>query len=95
MAAALAEGTTVIENAAREPEITDLAVFLRAMGANISGDGTPKIVIEGVSSLTSASTLLCATVLRVVLYLVAAMASHGEVLCKHPAIDLRSCYCQA
>ena len=48
MAAALAEGTTVIANAAREPEIVDLADCLRMMGAKVTGDGSDKIVIEGV-----------------------------------------------
>ena len=48
MAAALAEGTTVIENAAREPEVTDLAALLNAMGARIQGAGTERIEIEGV-----------------------------------------------
>jgi len=55
MAAALAEGTTVIENAACEPEIKDFGNFLNAMGANISGHGSPTIVIEGVDSLTAVS----------------------------------------
>src|SRR5438552_14943531 len=49
MAAALAKGTSVIENAAREPEIQDLARFLRAMGAEISGAGTPSIEVSGVA----------------------------------------------
>jgi UDP-N-acetylglucosamine 1-carboxyvinyltransferase len=53
MAAALAEGTTVIENSAREPEIIDLANFLNAMGGKVSGAGTPSITIEGVSELGS------------------------------------------
>ncbi|MFZ2168681.1 MAG: UDP-N-acetylglucosamine 1-carboxyvinyltransferase, partial [Methylococcaceae bacterium] len=51
MAATLAEGTTIIENAAKEPEVTDLAYFLNAMGANISGMGTDILVIEGVEKL--------------------------------------------
>src|SRR5690606_6512007 len=51
MAATLANGTTVIENAAREPEIVDLAKCLNAMGAKISGAGTSTITIEGVTSL--------------------------------------------
>jgi UDP-N-acetylglucosamine 1-carboxyvinyltransferase len=54
MAAALAEGTTVIENAAREPEVSDLGKLLTAMGARISGLGTPHIEIEGVAELTGA-----------------------------------------
>jgi len=54
MAAVLAEGTTVIENAAAEPEVVDLANFLNAMGARIEGAGTRRIVIEGVSELHGA-----------------------------------------
>jgi UDP-N-acetylglucosamine 1-carboxyvinyltransferase len=52
MTATLARGTTIIENAAREPEIVDLAAALRSMGARIQGDGTSTITIEGVSSLS-------------------------------------------
>src|SRR2546426_2802988 len=55
MAAALAEGTTVIENAAREPEVVDLAALLTAMGARIRGAGTARVEIEGVSELAGAS----------------------------------------
>ncbi len=51
MAATLADGTTIIENAAKEPEVTDLALFLNAMGAKITGIGTDVLVIEGVESL--------------------------------------------
>ena len=51
MAATLAEGTTIIENAAKEPEVTDLALFLNAMGAKISGIGTDALIIEGVECL--------------------------------------------
>src|SRR5687767_6922551 len=54
MAATLADGTTVLENAAREPEVVDLANFLIAMGARIEGAGTDRIQIEGVKSLHSA-----------------------------------------
>src|SRR2546427_2102042 len=54
MAAALAEGTTVIENAAREPEVVDLAALLTAMGARIQGAGTARIEIEGVAELRGA-----------------------------------------
>ncbi|STJ09125.1 UDP-N-acetylglucosamine L-carboxyvinyltransferase [Escherichia coli] len=50
-AATLAEGTTIIENAAREPEIVDTANFLITLGAKISGQGTDRIVIEGVERL--------------------------------------------
>src|SRR5215475_13729044 len=55
MAAALAEGTTIIENAAREPEVSDLAHLLTAMGARIDGAGTERIEIEGVSELGGAT----------------------------------------
>src|SRR5690606_14002759 len=51
MAATLAEGKTIIENAAREPEVIDLAKFLNGLGAKISGAGTDCIVVEGVESL--------------------------------------------
>ena len=54
MAAALAEGETIIENAAQEPEIVDLAGFCNAMGANIEGAGTPRIVIQGVEKMHTA-----------------------------------------
>jgi UDP-N-acetylglucosamine 1-carboxyvinyltransferase len=54
LAAALAEGTTVLENAAREPEVVDLANCLKAMGARIDGAGTDTIRIEGVRSLAGA-----------------------------------------
>ena len=54
MAAALADGTTVIENAAREPEVVDLANCLNAMGARVGGAGTDRITIEGVEALHGA-----------------------------------------
>ncbi len=54
MAAALAKGTTVIENAAKEPEVGDLAAFLRAMGAEVRGAGTSRIEVEGVEELRPA-----------------------------------------
>src|SRR5688572_25630048 len=55
MAATLAHGQTIIENAAREPEVVDLALCLRAMGADISGEGTPTITINGVKELHGCS----------------------------------------
>src|SRR5215468_3404030 len=54
MAAALADGETVLENAAREPEVSDLVVLLRKMGAQIEGDGTATLRIHGVRSLRGA-----------------------------------------
>ena len=64
MAAALANGTTVIENAAREPEIKDVADCLNKMGAKITGAGTSQIVVEGVAKLTARATACCRTASR-------------------------------
>lgn len=83
MAAALAEGTTIIENAAREPEITDLALFLRAMGAKIQGEGSDTITIEGVESLHSCEHSIVCDRIEAGTYLIAAMASHGEIVCRN------------
>lgn len=83
MAAVLAEGTTVIDNAAREPEVVDLADFLRAMGAEISGDGTDKITINGVSKLHGCDHAVVADRIETGTYLVAAMATHGRVICRN------------
>lgn len=87
MAAALAEGTTIIDNAAREPEIVDLADFLRAMGADISGDGTDKITINGVSKLHGCDHSVVADRIETGTYLVAAMATHGKVICRNTKPD--------
>ena len=54
MAATLADGITIIESAACEPEVVDLAVFLRAMGAKITGEGSPTITVTGVKTLHGA-----------------------------------------
>lgn len=83
MAAALAEGTTVIENAAREPEVVDLANCLNAMGAKISGAGTPTIVIEGVERLHGASHAVIADRIEAGSFLCAAVATCGDVLVTH------------
>src|SRR5712672_1779552 len=64
MAASLANGTTVIENAAREPEIKDVADCLNKMGARISGAGTSRIIIEGVRGLRVRATACCPTASR-------------------------------
>lgn len=79
MAAALAEGTTVIENAAQEPEIVDLADLLRSMGAKISGDGTARITIEGVDSLHGAEHAVVPDRIETGTYLVAAAMTRGDV----------------
>jgi UDP-N-acetylglucosamine 1-carboxyvinyltransferase len=79
MAAALAKGTTVIENAAREPEIQDLAGFLGAMGARISGAGTPTIEIEGVEELRPADHSVIGDRVEAGTLLVAGAATGGDV----------------
>ncbi len=79
MAAALAEGTTLIENAAREPEVVDLAVCLTAMGAKIKGAGTDTITIEGVDKLHGASHGVMPDRIETGTFLVAAAATGGSV----------------
>jgi UDP-N-acetylglucosamine 1-carboxyvinyltransferase len=79
MAATLAEGETVITNAAREPEIVDLAVFLRAMGAEISGEGTATITVQGVPALHGASHRVVPDRIELGTYAIAAAMTGGEV----------------
>ena len=80
MAATLAAGTTVIENAAREPEIADVALCLNKMGARITGAGTPQIVIEGVARLTGARHSVLPDRIETGTYAMAAAMAGGEVL---------------
>ena len=77
MAAVLAEGKTVLRNVAREPEITDLVRFLRAMGADISGDDTDTLVIQGVRSLRACEYAVMPDRIEAGTYLVAAAATGG------------------
>lgn len=79
MAAALADGRTVIENAAREPEVVDLANCLNAMGAKITGHGTDKIVIDGVESLSGADYRIMPDRIETGTYLVGAAITGGRV----------------
>ena len=79
MAATLAEGRTVIENAAREPEVADLANCLVAMGAKISGQGTDRVVIDGVASLRGCRYDVMPDRIEAGTYLVAAAATGGRV----------------
>ncbi|MEP6017531.1 MAG: UDP-N-acetylglucosamine 1-carboxyvinyltransferase [Paracoccaceae bacterium] len=79
MAATLAKGTTQIKNAAREPEIVDLAVCLRAMGANIDGEGTSTITIEGVDRLGGATHAVVADRIELGTYMLAPAFCGGEV----------------
>jgi UDP-N-acetylglucosamine 1-carboxyvinyltransferase len=80
MAATLAEGTTVLENAAREPEVVDLADCLVAMGARIQGAGTDTITVEGVERLRSAEHQIMADRIETGTYLAAVAATGGEVV---------------
>lgn len=82
MAAVLAEGTTVIENAAREPEVLDLATCLNAMGADISGAGSDEITINGVEKLGGASHSVIPDRIEAGTFLVAAAISGGEIKIK-------------
>jgi UDP-N-acetylglucosamine 1-carboxyvinyltransferase len=79
MAAVLADGETIIENAAREPEVTDLANFLNAMGAKITGAGTNTIHVEGVDSLRGASYNVMPDRIETGTFLVAAAVTRGNV----------------
>jgi UDP-N-acetylglucosamine 1-carboxyvinyltransferase len=88
MAAALADGVTVIENAAQEPEIVDLAILLRAMGAKIQGEGTHRITIEGVKALQGAEHAVVADRIETGTYLVAAAMTRGDVTCVRTQGDL-------
>ncbi|WP_298440905.1 UDP-N-acetylglucosamine 1-carboxyvinyltransferase [uncultured Ferrimonas sp.] len=84
-AAALADGVTLIENAAREPEVIDLAECLNAMGAKISGAGTDVIRIEGVERLQGAEHSVMPDRIETGTYLVAAAATRGKVRCLNAA----------
>ncbi|MDJ0695994.1 UDP-N-acetylglucosamine 1-carboxyvinyltransferase [Mastigocoleus sp. MO_188.B34] len=80
MAATLAEGETIIENAAREPEVVDLANFCNAMGAKISGAGTSKIVIDGVPELHSLDYTIIPDRIEAGTFLVAGAITRSEII---------------
>lgn len=82
MAATLARGTTVLKNAAREPEVEDLANFLNLLGARISGAGTDTIVIEGVEQLGGGKYRVLPDRIEAATYLTAAACTHGRVRVK-------------
>lgn len=79
MAACLAEGTTILTNVAKEPEIIDLAQFLNAMGAKITGAGTDEIIIEGVKGLHGTEYSIPADRIEAGTYLVAAVITKGNI----------------
>lgn len=87
MAGTLAEGTTIIENAAHEPEIVDTAMFLNAMGAKISGAGTGTITIEGVERLTGCTHRIVADRIETGTFLIAAAVSGGKITCHGTKAD--------
>jgi UDP-N-acetylglucosamine 1-carboxyvinyltransferase len=88
MAATLAKGTTVIENAAREPEIVDLAQCLRRMGAQIDGEGTGTITIQGVDRLGAATHPVVTDRIELGTYMLAPVFAGGEVECLGGRLDL-------
>ncbi|EMR13139.1 UDP-N-acetylglucosamine 1-carboxyvinyltransferase [Methylophaga lonarensis MPL] len=88
MAATLAKGTTIIENAAREPEVVDLADYLNRMGAKISGAGTATIEIEGVERLSGAHYKILPDRIETGTYLVAAAITRGRVKLKNTDANL-------
>ena len=83
MAAVMAEGTTIIENAAKEPHIVDLANFLNSMGANIRGAGTDTIKILGVDRLSGGSYAIIPDQIEAGTYMTAVAATGGQVLVKN------------
>jgi UDP-N-acetylglucosamine 1-carboxyvinyltransferase len=87
MAATLAEGETVLENAAQEPEVTDLAEMLIAMGARIEGHGTNRIVIHGVDKLHGCTHQVVADRIEAGTFLCAVAATGGDVVLRHGRAD--------
>ncbi|KAF0675640.1 UDP-N-acetylglucosamine 1-carboxyvinyltransferase [Profundibacterium mesophilum] len=94
MAATLAKGTTVIENAAREPEIVDLAQCLRRMGARIEGEGSARITIEGVDALHGATHPVVTDRIELGTYMLAPAFCGGEVECLGGRIELVQSFCE-
>lgn len=94
MAATLAKGTTVINNAAREPEIVDLADCLRRMGAQIEGDGTSNITIQGVDRLGAATHPVVTDRIELGTYMLAPAICGGEVELLGGRLDLVGAFCE-
>lgn len=87
MAATLAKGKTIIENAAREPEVVDTAIFLNSMGAKISGAGSDMITIEGVEHLGGCKHRIVPDRIETGTFLVAAAVSGGRITCRGTKAD--------
>lgn len=94
MAATLAKGTTVINNAAREPEIVDLAECLRRMGAQIEGEGTSRIEIQGVDRLGGATHPVVTDRIELGTYMLAPAICGGEVELLGGRLDLVGAFCE-
>lgn len=94
LAATLAKGTTVIRNAAREPEIVDLARCLRRMGAEIEGEGTSTITVEGVDRLGGATHPVVTDRIELGTYMLAPAICGGTVECLGGRIDLVGAFCE-
>ncbi|AZV76937.1 UDP-N-acetylglucosamine 1-carboxyvinyltransferase [Parasedimentitalea marina] len=94
MAATLAKGTTVINNAAREPEIVDLADCLRKMGAQIDGDGTSTITVQGVDRLHGATHPVVTDRIELGTYMLAPAICGGEVELLGGRLDLVAAFCE-
>jgi UDP-N-acetylglucosamine 1-carboxyvinyltransferase len=94
MAATLAKGTSVLKNAAREPEIVDLANCLRKMGAQIEGDGTSTIEIQGVDRLHGATHPVVTDRIELGTYMLAPAICGGEVECLGGRIELVGAFCE-
>ena len=94
MAAVLAKGTSVLKNAAREPEIVDLARCLRAMGAEIAGEGTSEITIQGVDRLHGATHPVVTDRIELGTYMLAPAICGGEVECLGGRIALVESFCE-
>ena len=88
MAATLAEGETVLENAACEPEVTDLANLLVAMGAKIEGIGTNRLVIQGVESLHGAKHAVISDRIEAATFLCAVAATGGDITIRNTRVDI-------
>ena len=87
MAATLAHGRTVIESAACEPEVTDLADYLNAMGAQVSGAGTPRVIIEGVEELAGAEHRVIPDRIEAGTFAIAAALTNGDVTFQNVRLD--------
>lgn len=94
MAAVLAKGTTTIDNAAREPEIADVATFLNRMGARVSGAGSPSITIEGVDSLRPVDHTVVPDRIEAATFLAAVGIAGGQVTVKGARHDHMDMLCQ-